>query len=427
MTLNAALDSATGLRRQAAERIEAEAAAVRELAHDMHAHPEISFDEYETADKVADFLAARGFTVDRDAGRLPTSFVATAGHGDFVVALCAELDALPGIGHACGHNLITGAAVAAALGLQSVADDAGITVKLIGVPAEEHGGGKVYQLQDGLFDDADCALMVHAVPDGMDCQPYGTSSTAVGRWRVTFTGQASHAAAAPELGVNAADAVVLAQVGMGLLRQQTPTDHRMNMVIREAGQETNIICARSIVDFECRAMTLDAFWTQFHKIENVFKGAALATGCDVEIEPIEPVYEPLQHDRVLSQHWCEAYGVLGHDVAPKPNQGAGSTDFGNVGQWMPGLHPWISIPGCSAGTHSVGFAEAADTDAAYTVMFDGAVAMAWTVVGLLESDEDRRYLAERKASRQPYPTGTVPGEDAVFARYAARTAPKEDK
>jgi amidohydrolase len=181
---------------------------VQEMAHQIHAHKEVSFEEVRSAEAVAALLAEGGFEVERGTGGLPTAFTATAGSGDLTVALCVEYDALPDIGHACGHNLIAGASVGAALALQPFVDELGITLKAIGTPAEEHGGGKALLLERGAFDGVSLALMVHPVQDGVTYNPAGTSAQAVGRYRATFTGQAAHAAAAPHQGVNAADAAV---------------------------------------------------------------------------------------------------------------------------------------------------------------------------------------------------------------------------
>src|SRR5699024_4067731 len=189
----------------------------------------------------------------------PTAFTATVGHGPLTVAVCAEYDALPGVGHACGHNLIDGAAVATALALQPVAEELGLRVKVVGTPAEEHGGGKVLLLERGVLDDVDLALMIHALPRDHGYNPQGSTTQAVGRYRATYRGRGTHAAVAPHRGINAADAAVLAQVAVGLLRQQIPGDHRVSAVVAHGGDTTNIIPDTAVVDFECRAFTMPEF------------------------------------------------------------------------------------------------------------------------------------------------------------------------
>jgi amidohydrolase len=213
---------------------------VHTMAHDLHTNPELAFEEAHSTDTVITVLAEGGFDIERGTGGLPTAFTATAGTGNLTVALCVEYDALPGVGHACGHNLIAGASVAAALALRPYVDDLGITLKVIGTPAEEHGGGKALLLESGAFDGVSLAVMMHPVHDGVTYNPTGTSAQAVGRFEAVFTGKAAHAAAAPHQGINAADAAVLSQVAIGLLRQQIPGDHRIACYVAEAGQVTNI-------------------------------------------------------------------------------------------------------------------------------------------------------------------------------------------
>ncbi|ALE04468.1 amidohydrolase (plasmid) [Arthrobacter sp. ERGS1:01] len=367
---------------------------VHALARDIHANPELSFEEVRASAAIVELLREGGFEVETGTSGLPTAFTATAGSGDLTVALCIEYDALPQIGHACGHNLIAGASVAAALALAPLADALGITLKAIGTPAEEHGGGKAIMLDAGAFDGVGLALMVHPVQDGITYNPAGTSAQAVGRYRATFTGKAAHAAAAPHLGVNAADAAVLSQVAVGLLRQQIPGDHRVAMYVAEAGHVTNIIPEKAVVEFECRAFTLPAYESLLTRVLHCFEGAALATGTELAIESTEPLYEPLLQDDDLAAHWTAAMDVFGKDTSPAAGLGGGSTDMGNISQVIPSLHPWLSIPGADVPIHSHAFAALADTPAAYDVMFEAAVALAWTTADAATSPTQReRFIA----------------------------------
>ncbi len=359
------------------------------LAQDIHANPELSFEEHRAAASIADLLASAGFDLERGTSNLPTAFSASIGTGDLTVALCVEYDALPGVGHACGHNLIAGASVAAALALAPLADELGITLKAIGTPAEEHGGGKALMLERGAFDGVSLALMVHPVQDGTSYNPAGTSAQAVGRYRAIFTGKASHAAAAPHLGVNAGDAATLAQVALGLLRQQVPTDHRIASFIAEGGVATNIIPERTVVEFECRAFTLPEYEALLVRVRNCFEGAALATGTGLELEATEPLYEPLLQDNALAAHWTAAMESFGKDVTPTAGLAGGSTDMGNISQVIPSLHPWLSIPGADVSIHSHAFTALANTEGAYTVMFEAAGALARTVAGAATDPDER--------------------------------------
>ncbi|MFZ3573668.1 M20 family metallopeptidase [Streptomyces sp. BH097] len=367
---------------------------VLSLARGLHARPELSFEETASAAAITELLAEGGLTVEHGTGGLPTAFTATAGSGELTVALCVEYDALPEVGHACGHNLIAGASVAAALALAPHADELGITLKAIGTPAEEHGGGKTLMLEAGAFDGVGLALMVHPVQDGVSYNPAGTTAQAVGRYRAVFTGRAAHAAAAPHQGVNAADGATIAQVAIGLLRQQIPGDHRVALFVSEAGVATNIIPERAVVDFECRAFTLPEYEALLARVRRCFEGAALASGTEVTIEATEPLYEPLVQDDALAGYWTAAMESFGRDTTSGGRLGGGSTDMGNISQVIPSLHPWLSIPGAEVPIHSHGFAAVADTDAAYELMLEAARALAWTVVDAAGDPEQRARFVE---------------------------------
>ncbi|MET8472766.1 amidohydrolase [Streptomyces sp. NPDC006422] len=364
------------------------------LSRALHARPELSFQETESAAAVSALLAEGGFAVEHGSGGLPTAFTATVGSGELTVALCVEYDALPDVGHACGHNLIAGASVAAALALAPHVDELGITLKAIGTPAEEHGGGKTLMLEAGAFDGVGLALMVHPVQDGVSYNPAGTTAQAVGRYRAVFTGTAAHAAAAPHQGVNAADGATIAQVAIGLLRQQIPGDHRVALFVSEGGVATNIIPERAVVDFECRAFTLPEYEALLARVRRCFEGAALASGTEVTIEETEPLYEPLVQDDALAGYWTAAMEAFGRDTTTSGRLGGGSTDMGNISQVIPSLHPWLSIPGAEVPIHSHGFAAVADSAAAYELMLEAGRALAWTVVDAAGDPEQRaRFVA----------------------------------
>lgn len=400
MSFTRATTQTSGMRSRIATTMRAAAPVVTTLSQTIHAHPELSFQEHQACELIADLLEGAGFSVVRGVAELPTAFVATTGTGPLVVGICVEYDALPEIGHACGHNLITGAGVAAALGLLPFVDELGITLQVIGTPAEEHGGGKALMLDHGIFDDMAIALMIHPFPEGLSYNPAGTSSQVVGRQRATFRGRASHAAAAPHLGINAADAAVISQVAVGLLRQQIPTDHRVALYVAEAGSVTNIIPDVSIVNFECRAFTRGEFDLLLARVRRCFEAGALATGATLDFTPIGPVYDALVQDDALSAHWSDAIAFFGHDVSRAAGLSGGSTDMGNVSQLVPSIHPWVGIPGATSPIHSQGFAVSADTAAAYDLMFEAALAMAWTVSGIAQNPSESQKFIEA-AGRRP--------------------------
>ncbi|MBT2551716.1 amidohydrolase [Arthrobacter sp. ISL-5] len=375
---------------------------VQAMAHEIHASKEVSFEEVRSSEAAAALLADGGFEVEHGTGGLSTAFTASAGSGELTVALCVEYDALPDIGHACGHNLIAGASVAAALALRPHVDQLGITLKAIGTPAEEHGGGKSLLLERGAFDGVGLALMVHPVQDGVTYNPAGTSAQAVGRYKATFTGKAAHAAAAPHLAVNAADAAVLSQVAVGLLRQQIPGDHRVALYVAEAGHATNIIPERAVVEFECRAFTLGEYEALLERVRRCFEGAALATGTTLTVEATEPLYEPLLQDNALAAHWTEAMDAFGKDTSPSAGITGGSTDMGNISQVIPTLHPWLSIPGADVAIHSHAFAAVADSPEAYGVMFEAATALTWTIAAAAASPTERARFIKAAYRRRTF-------------------------
>ena len=386
------------VRRAIAEGIGQWRERVERLSRELHANPELSFEEHRAAAAITALLEEGGFSVDRGVGGIDTAFDARVGSGDLTVGICVEYDALPDIGHACGHNIIAGASVAAALALAPLADDLGITVRAIGTPAEEHGGGKALMLERGVFDGVGVSLMLHPVQDGLTFNPTGTTAQAVGRYRAIFTGKSAHAAAAPHLAINAADAAVLSHVAIGLLRQQTQGDERIALYTREAGSVTNIIPDRAVVEFECRAFRMEAYHALLERVRHCFEGAAIATGTELEIEQTEPLYEPLVQNDDLAANWVSAMESLGLDVSPSDGMSGGSTDMGNISQAIPSLHPWFSLPGADVPIHSHGFAAHANTDGAYDALFLGATGLAWTVAAAA-TDETQRETFIRAAYR----------------------------
>ncbi|GAA5227600.1 amidohydrolase [Paeniglutamicibacter antarcticus] len=372
---------------------------IRDLVVDLHANPEIAFSEVRASEKVATLLSLAGFAVERNVGGLPTALVAQIGDGPLTVAICIEYDALPDIGHACGHHLIAGSSIATALALRKHVDRLGITLLAVGTPAEEHGGGKILLLERGIFDGVSLAVMMHPVQAGVSLDPTGTSSQAVGRYLATFNGIAAHAAAAPHAGINAGDAAVLSQVAIGLLRQQIPENHRVASFISDGGVVTNIIPERSSVAFECRAFSMGEYTSLVERVKKCFEGAALATGTSVEIVATEPVYEPLVQDRTLASHWTEAMVRMDWDTTGTHGIGGGSTDMGNISQVIPSLHPWVSIPEVNAAIHSKAFGQESNSKQAHQLMFDAARALAWTIACAALDQDEREYFIEKSYTR----------------------------
>lgn len=351
---------------------------IRSLSERILALAETAFEEHDSARALADALGEADFRVERGAGGLETAFVAERGDGDALIVFCAEYDALPGIGHACGHHLIAGASVSAAIALGTIADELGATVRVVGTPAEEHGAGKVPLLEAGVFDGARAAVMMHPISQEIRMDPVGTSSQAVGRFRAEFRGTAAHAAAAPHRGVNAADAATVAQVAIGLLRQQLPDDHRVAAFVSHGGEVTNIIPDCVSLDYEYRAFTMDAFDALRRRVEACVQAGALAAGATVEIVATEPTYEPLEQNAALASAWREGMELVGCDLDAGVPLGGGSTDMGNVSRRVPSLHPWVPLTGVTSPIHTTDFAVGAAADNAFEHMHLAAFGLAFT-------------------------------------------------
>src|SRR6202000_2522233 len=261
-----------------------------ELSHAIHAEPELAFAESRSCAKAQALVAERGFEITTPAGGLDTAFRADYGSGPLAVGVCAEYDALPEIGHACGPNIIAAAAVGAALALADVADELGLTVSLLGTPAEEFGGGKVLLLNAGVFDDLALAVMVHPGPVDIAAARSLTLSAV----RVSYRGKESHASAAPFLGINAADAVTVAQVAIGLLRQQLAPGQQMHGIVTRGGQVANVIPGRTELQYTMRATNASSLADLEGKAGDCFLAGAVATGCDYSVEQTEPMYDALK-------------------------------------------------------------------------------------------------------------------------------------
>ncbi len=372
-----------------------------ELSHAIHAEPELAFAEHRSCAKTQALLAERGFEITPRAGGLDTAFRADFGSGPLVVGVCAEYDALPEIGHACGHNIIAASAVGTALALAEVADDLGLTVALLGTPAEEAGGGKELLLRAGVFDDIVAAVMVHPGPTDIAA----VRSLALSEAIVNYRGKESHAAVAPHLGVNAADAVTVAQVAIGLLRQQLAPGQLMHGIVTNGGQAVNVIPGRATLQYAMRAIESDSLRELEGRIFACFAAGALATGCEYEIDEPAPAYAELKSDEWLSEICRGEMLRLGrHPVAPEFEAGLpmGSTDMGNVTQVLPGIHPVIGVDAGGATVHQRDFAAAAAGPSADRAVLDGAIMLARVAVQLAETPAQRdRVLAaqERRAGR----------------------------
>jgi amidohydrolase len=369
-----------------------------ELSHAIHAEPELAFAEHRSCAKAQALVAERGFEITPRAGGLDTAFRADFGSGPLVVGVCAEYDALPEIGHACGHNIIAASAVGAALALAEVADDLGLRVALLGTPAEEAGGGKALLLEAGTFDDVAVAVMVHPGPTDIAA----ARSLALSEVTVDYRGKESHAAVAPFLGLNAADALTVAQVAVGLLRQQLAPGQMVHGIVTNGGQAVNVIPGHTRLQYAMRAFDSDSLRQLEGRMYACFAAGALAAGCEYEIDCPAPPYAELNPDPWLADIFRDEMRRLGREPVAAEFETAlpmGSTDMGNVTKVLPGIHPVIGVDAGGATVHQRAFADAAAGPSADRAVVDGAIMLARTVVHLAQTPGERDRVLEAQQRR----------------------------
>ena len=378
--------------KQAARQVVDEASdRLVDLSHRIHAHPEVMFEEERACRWVAETLSDGGFGVEAGVCELPTAFVATAGNGPLTVAICAEYDALPGVGHACGHNMIAAAAAGAGIALAPLADELGLTVKVMGTPAEEGGGGKILMLERGAFTGVHAAMMVHPAPVESVRMP----CLAVSHVDVLYTGKEAHASAFPELGVNAADALTVAQTAVGLLRQHIGPRARIHGIVTKGGDVPNIVPAHTSAKYFIRERTLADLAALERRVHRCFEAGAVATGCKVAVEPQCPPYSEFVDDEVLATLYrgnAEALGRTFPDLGELLDRMAASTDMANVSLTVPTIHPLLGLGTLPVSNHQPEFAAFCATAEADRTLLDGAVAMAWTAVDAATTEPVRIRL-----------------------------------
>lgn len=380
-------------KRAARTAIESQRGELVALSRAVHDEPELGFEEHHAARAVSRVLSGAGLEVEQGICNLPTALRGSVGPGPLSVALCAEYDALPGIGHACGHNLIAAAAVGAGIGLAAVADALGLEVTVLGTPAEEGGGGKVLLLERGAFAGVHAAMMVHPWHEDR----LGAICLAVDHLEVRFTGREAHASAAPYKGVNAADAMVVSQVAIGLLRQQLPPGNQVHGIVTKGGDAVNVVPKQTVGRFMIRARTVDELVALRPRVEQCFEAGALATGCTVELEDLCPRYSDYVADQPLLDAFRANAESLGRryradeEEEPPPMF---STDMGNVSRAVPAIHPLVGLDSSGAVIHEPGFARAAVGPSAEQALVDGALAMAFTAIDAATDPDLRRHLVD---------------------------------
>lgn len=369
------------------ETVAANRDALVAVSRHLHENPEIRWQEHASVTYLAEQLRVSGFEVEIGAGGLETAFVARRGTGSRTVAFVAEYDALEGLGHACGHNVIAASALGAGIALAEVAEHLDATVLVVGTPAEEGGGGKIPMVDAGVFDDVEFAMMIHPGPaDNAYARPF-----AVAHFDVEYTGFAAHAAAYPHLGRNASDAFLIGQTAIGLLRQQLPQTVRVHGIVREAGTAPNAIPDRARGSWYVRASSMGELEATFERVARCFEAGAIATGCSWQLTETSPRYDVFRNDEPLIAAFAANAAERGRDMdlaeAGAGGMNTASTDMGNVSQRVRAIHPYLSIDSLPAVNHQAEFADASITEAADRALVDGAILLAQTAVDGLTAME----------------------------------------
>lgn len=351
-----------------------------DLAKRIHANPEIAFQEVQSSQWLCETLEKHGFKVTRGVADLPTAFLGeVAGKkGGPTVAFLAEYDALPDIGHACGHNLICTAALGAGIGLAAAMNELPGKTLVLGTPAEEGGGGKIIMLEKGAFNDVDVAMMFHPASYTLTGRP----SLASNRLKLKFLGKAAHAAATPDEGINALDAMIQTFVNIGLLRQQLRPDARVHGIITYGGAAPNIIPDRTEALFSVRAADRPYAEEVLKKVVDCAEAGARGTGARLEYE-VKKGYEAINPNTALADTFAKHLEELGWPIDSPPSRNKmGSTDMGDISHVIPAIHPYLTIGREIAG-HSVEFREAAHSSQGFKAMITAAKAMALTGYDIL--------------------------------------------
>ena len=350
----------------------------------MYENPELGYQEFESSRRLGEFLGEHGFEVKYPAYGLETSFEANAGSSGPRVVICCEYDALPEIGHACGHNIIATAALGAGIATAAMADELGIRVTVLGTPAEEGGGGKVALIDAGAFDDASASMMIHPSPEDQLDPSFQVRES----FTVEYFGKESHAAFAPQVGINALDAFVQAYLNVATFRQHMLPDDRVHCIITHGGDASNIIPAYTASSWGIRSGTNERLQELVPKIKACFEAAATATGCRIEVTPNDYPYLNMANNSVMTALYSANSASLGRSMPTEAEMGAsgGSSDMGNVSQVVPSIHPMLRIACGDAVNHQKAFAAATLTPSGDEAIRDGALTMAYTIIDMAEQD-----------------------------------------
>ena len=398
-----------GLKKLICSEVDQHAAEVVELSHRIHAHPEVGFGEVKASGWIAEYLAAHGFTVESGICGMPTAFKATYGQDKPVIALLAEYDALPHLGHACGHNIIAASSAGAAVAARKAADELGGTLVVLGTPAEELFGGKAIMVDRGAFADIDAALIVHPGRKNAATE----QSLACLSLEVEFFGREAHASAHPEQGINALEAMLLSFNAVNSLRQHIGRQSRIHGIITDGGKAANVVPGHSAGAFLVRSDNRFRLEELKSKVLACFAGAAKATGARLEYRWGERAFDCMRSNVVLAGLFTANMESLGRYMeSPDPSWGVGSTDMGNVSQVVPAIHASVAIASAETSLHSPEFALAAVSAEGDRGLLDAAKALAMTVADFF----GQPGLVERAWAELSGPLGTGPARPEAQCR-----------
>ncbi len=355
-------------------------------------NPELGNHEYKAVEKLTSFLESKGFSVETDIIGKPTAFKSVYDSkrpGPNVAFLC-EYDALPEVGHGCGHNMIGTMSCGAAAGLSKVLHETGGRITVLGTPAEETDGAKVYMAEKGVFNDIDAAMILH--PEDKTYE--SGSSLAMDAIQFDFRGKSSHAASSPHEGINALDAVILTFNGINALRQHVTPDVRIHGIIAEGGKAANVVPSKAVAQFYIRAGKKDYLKEVAEKVKNIARGAALMTGASLEISNYELSYDDMRTNMIMSKAFTENLRLAGVSEINAERSSFGSLDMGNVSYVVPSIHPYISISDTSLVGHTTEFRDATLTDRAHDALVKGACALALTGYDILTDKELLKRIKE---------------------------------
>ncbi len=385
-----------------AREVDQRADVLLEISHSIHEHPELCYEEHHAHDLLAGVLEDEGFDVERGAGGMDTAFVASTGRGNGpTIGVFCEYDALPEIGHACGHNVIGAAGLGAGLAAATVAEQLGGRVVVLGSPAEEGGGGKVFMAERGLLDGVDAAMMIHPADGDLKAM----NVIAIQQVHVRYHGQAAHAAAFPHKGRNALDAAVLGYMNVAALRQHIRPSERIHGIFTDAGDKPNIVPKYAAAEWYVRSPTLRLLQGLKERVLTCLEAGATAAGCTMDHEWQDPAYADMIDNPVLVDLFSANAERTGRNLADPSvaTNVVGSTDMGNVSYVVPSIHPMLAVAPTGVSIHTPEFTAFARGEEGDRAVLDGARAMAMTVADLwldpsLVADA-RASLTEAVASR----------------------------